>query len=377
MISMRICLLLLRRIAKDRLLWCLVLASVLIHSILLFCDPHGAGMCQAANRLIKHYGVQVSADNVSAIQQDLNAVLGKASDTYQERYGEATRDVSILYDSGCFENEEEYEKAVLLQAMQVYGQAGLLEESQPRFYSVSELIGARDVLYKKLLPIACVESIMIAVYVMLRSLERSTVTNTAPLEYSSKQGKHIDVLKIAASFVVIVFVWLLVNTHIISLICVIYPGAISAVSSLPVVISKLSPAVDLPESTYLICWLGADFMVTCIYALLAASVGLVVRNSFAGTLILAAFSFGLFGCQMIPFDRLAFWNALAQWNPVGLFLRYKAGAITVQSEKWFLDFGAEYVLCGNELRILAAWLACSAAVLGLAWRFFQRRELTI
>lgn len=368
---------LIRQIAKDWLLWCLVLVSLVINSVLLFCDPHCARMCQTANQLIQYYGIQVSSSNVSAIQQDLNTVLSKASDTYQERYGEATLDVSMLYYSGCFVNEEEYEKAVLLQTMQAYGEACLLEETQPRFYSVSNLIGTRDVLYKKLLPIACVELIIIAVYVMLRNLEISTVTNTAPLEYSSQQGRHTDMLKIAASFAVIVFIWLLVNTYIILLVCVIYPGSISTSSSLPAIISKFSPAVDLLESTYLICWFGVDLIVTCIYALLAASVGLVIRNSFAGSLTLAAFTFSLFGCQMISFDHLAFWDELAQCNPVGLFLHYKAGAITVQAEKWFLDFGAEYVLCGSELMIAAAWLAFSVAAFGLAWRFFRGRDLAI
>ena len=373
---MRTGLIVARQIVKDWLLWVIVLVSIIMNSILLLSDPSGARMCQTANNMVEYYGEKVSSDNVFCIERDLNAILSKASNAYCERYGKANLDVSELYRAG-FLGSEEYEKVVLMQRMQSCGQAALDDARRLKTFSVSELSDTRNTLYKKMLPIISAELVIIAVYVMLRTLETGVVTNTAPLEYATRSGRRVDIVKILTALTVISFSCLLVNICAITLFCWRYPGAVSATSTLPVLIWKASSVIDLSESAYLAWWLGIEFAVICIFAILAAAAGLAFRNSFVGFLTLCAYSCGLFGLQTVSFDKFSFWEELAQWNPVGLFLIFKEGAVEVQSEKWFLVQESGYVLCGSELPVVATWLAFSLAVLGMVWRFFKRKETAI
>jgi len=369
---MRTCLVLVRQITKDWLLWVLMTVSIIINSVLVLLNPGSVRMCQTANKLVEYYGIQISSESISRIQQDLQSIINEACDAYQKRYGEATHDVLDLYHAGCFESDEEYERVILLQRMQAYAQTALDNNSQFKFFSVSELSGTRDLLYKKILPIACTELIIIAAYVMLRNLETSAVTNTASLEYSSMPGRRIDMLKIVASCSVIALTWFLFHACMIGLFDSIYPGSISRSTSLLMVISKLSPTINISESGYLLCWLGVEFLVVLIYAILAAAAGLAFRNSLIGLLIIVACSCGSLGLQMVNYT---FGDKFSQWNPVGLFVRFNDGSITIQSEKWFLVFDPEYALGGNELAIVLMWLIFSIVILGLAWQFFRRREL--
>ena len=282
---MRTGLIVARQIVKDWLLWVIVLVSIIMNSILLLSDPSGARMCQTANNMVEYYGEKVSSDNVFCIERDLNAILSKASNAYCERYGKANLDVSELYRAG-FLGSEEYEKVVLMQRMQSCGQAALDDARRLKTFSVSELSDTRNTLYKKMLPIISAELVIIAVYVMLRTLETGVVTNTAPLEYATRSGRRVDIVKILTALTVISFSCLLVNICAITLFCWRYPGAVSATSTLPVLIWKASSVIDLSESAYLAWWLGIEFAVICIFAILAAAAGLAFRNSFVGFLTL-------------------------------------------------------------------------------------------
>lgn len=367
---MRTCLLVARQIASDWLLWILVIVSIIINSVLVVCDPTGARICQTANNLVSCYGGLVSSSNVSSIEYDMNTILDEASDAYHDRYGEGNLDALDLYHAGYLQDEE-YEIVMLMQQMLAYGHATLDDGSEVKYFIVSELSGSRDVLYKKILPFVSLELIIIAVYVVLKTLETGRVTRTAPLEYSTRFGKHIDIVKIIASFAVIALICLLVNICAIALFCLRYPGSISTSSIFPIYISKMSPALYLSESGYLLLWIGTEFLVICIYTILAAATGLVFRNSLVGLLSLVALFSGLLGFQMISSEEHT------QWNPVGLFLIFKEGTITVQSDKWFIAAESEYILCGSELLIVVTWLAFAIIILDLAWRFFQGKEFGI
>lgn len=367
---MRTCLLIARHIAKDWLLWVLVVASIIINSVFIICDPTGARICQTADSLVSYYGENVSINTLASIEEDANAVLAKAGDEYRDRYGEYNLDMSDLNHAGCLQREE-YELLLIMQRMLTYGHAVLNDSGQSSLFSVGELSGARDVLYKKILPLVSLELMIIAVYAVLKVLETSQVAKTAPLEYSTQFGKNIDIVKIVASFAVIVLLWLLVNICAATLFCLRYPGSISNSSALSVCISKTSPATYLSESGYLLLWMGTEFLVICVYTVFAAATGLAIRSSLIGLLSLIVLFSGIFGVQLISS------NELAQWNPVGLFLTFKEGVITVQTDKWFLAAESEYILCGNELLIVAIWLAIAFVILSLAWRFFQGKECAI
>lgn len=366
-----------QQMLKDWLLWVLLTVSIIINSVLLLWDPSGVRVCQTAYKLVEYYGIQISSESISRIEQDLQSIINEACDAYQKRYGESTYNVLDLYHGGCFESDEEFEKVMLLQRMQAYGKNTLQDGNQSKDFSVSELSGNRVMLYKKLLPIACIELIIIAAYVMLRNLETGTVTNVSALEYSSILGRRIDLFKITVSLSVIAFIWLLVHACMIGPLVLIYPGSISESSSLLAVLSKFSPAVKISESGYLASWLCVDFVIVLIYSILVAAAGLLFRNSLIGFLTLLAYIVGSFCLQMIPFENNTYGDIFAQWNPVGLFVQFKDGAITIMSEKWFLAGDPEYALFGNELMIIAAWLAFSIITLALAWQFFKRRELTM
>lgn len=373
---MRTSLILARQIVKDRLLWILVSISVIINFVLLLCYPKESRMCQIACKLIEHYGIYITTDNVLNITQDLNTVVSKASNAYLNSYGKPTNDLSVLYRTGFFESDEEFEEVMLLQRMQTYGLTAIDSGDKPRFFSVGDLTDTRELLYEKFLPMVCVELTVIAVYIMLKTLENSTVARTAPIEYASKHGRYLDILKIKTSLAVVTVTWLLIHTVVIGQFNLIYPGVISTESTLIMTLSKPYFVILLSELTYLVVWLCTEFVAVLIYANFAAAAGLVFRNSLIGFLsVVSCFGVSL-GLQSVSVGSNAVNEKITQWSPVSLFICLKDGAIEIQSDEWFLARNPEYVLVGNELLIVAVWLAFSFVILTLAWQFFKRRELT-
>lgn len=358
--AMKIRFLVIRQILKDVLLWSLIAVSIMVNITVLFCDQSSIQMCQTANQLVRHYGQQITEQKLSEISSDLNAILEKANVSFQMRYGTTTSDLLVLYYGECFETEADYRKTILMEQMQSYNQTG-----QPGFFSISNLAGTRNVLYGRLLPIVVLELVIIGVYVMLKSLETGLVTNTAVLEYSSLQGKQIDARKMEAAFLVVNLLLLLITGFILAVFFLLYPGSVSA--TIPVSASVFPFAVStvkVSELGYLATWLVTGYLVLWIFVFLAGSIGLALRNSFAGVLILAAFSGGLVWVLKIPQ-----WTTFARLNPMGLFLEFNNGALVLRTEKWFLDSP----VYGKELAVAGIWLVFSLILLGLSWMRFLRK----
>lgn len=362
--AMKIPILLVRQILKDTLLWCLAAASIGISVVVLFLDQSGMQMCQTANRLVRRYGQQITEENLSEISSDLDAILEKANLSFQQRYGTTTSDLLKLYYSGGFETEEDYREALLMEQMH-----SCASTDQPGFFSVSSLSGTRNLLYNKLLPGMTLELVIIGIYVMLKILEAGSVANTAVLEYSSRQGKRTDARKIEAAFLAVSLLWLLITGSVLTIFLLLYPGSVSpAVPVTGSVFPDAVPAVAVSELGYLALWLVTGYLTVCFFLFLAGAIGLAVRNSLVGVLILAAICGGMVWALKIPQ-----WEATARWSPMGLFLVFKDGAFSLRTEQWFLDSP----LRGKELGAAGAWLIFSLTLLGLSWLRFIRKELKL
>ena len=353
--TMKIRLLLSQQILRDVLLWCLVVAAILLGVVLLLVDQTCIQMCRIADGLVQHYGQEITQQNRSALLKDFNEILHAANNTLQSIYGNTTTDLMDLYHFGCFETEDDYLKAVLMENMLSYDTT-----TQSDFFSTSHLAGTQSVLYMKLLPLMALSLVIIGVYLMLKALEVGTVTNTSSLEYTSMSGKWIDTAKIKSAFLATTLIWLLITGVVLAVYFLLLPGSVS--------VSIDAPGTNISELGYLALWLLTEYLVICFFTTLAAAVGLNIRNSLIGVLVLAAFT----GVQVWLLKKPQ-WNPFAKWTPIGLFLAFQDGVWFLRTNQWF----QKSTLYGKELSVAGAWLVFSLILLLLSWQRFLRKELKL
>lgn len=364
-----------RQYGKDLLLWSLVVVSVAVNLVLAFSAPEPARLCREAAILVDKYGKKITEDSISALEKEYNAVLLEANAVFQNAYGDTTSDLSTLYDTGCFASEVEYAKAVVLQQMIAYGQNAMNLEEHPGFFSVSTFSGARNILYRKILPMEVAEMAVIGVYLVLKVLESGTVFRMVPLEYSSGRGKKIDLIKVISAFVVASFAWMLLTACSMAAFSYAYPGAISMTTPLSAeVYPGATPVMQTSEFGYLALWLMTAYLTLCTVFFVVASIGLLIRNSFVGALVMLGLFLILVGIQFYQAENQPVWIHFLQWNPFALFCEYQKGSLVIRGEKWFLDLGDNSVISGNELTIAASWFIFAVMQFWLCLKRFLRKE---
>ena len=408
MIPMRLIFTIVKQLCLDRLLGVLIAIILILNIGLIASDNRGRESVVVAERLIKEVGSQINATSVNALSEKLESMLNQAASSYLAKYGESTKDIDLLCSSGCMGDDQQVAEALVLQQMVTYGNSILRDDVQFLKNTNLNIIGksesymakirnrdelvhenaeinvfssfrfsdGRHVLYKKILPILLLESLIISFYLTLKGLERERINNTAPIVYSSMIGKRIELYRLVAVSMVITIVFLLLLIVILIQFSFLYPGCIT--SSNPVVANvypSFIPQYSMTEWQYFISYSLMLYLLLIVLTGLVAVSGMLFSNSFLG----GACFISLIAVMLLFLNKATAsgvgWSTILAWNPIGLVFEYSGNKLSLCMYEWLLLSSSPTFLSNYELTVLISWMFVVLLLLVGSWRIFKQKEL--
>lgn len=371
-------------ILKDWLLLAIVVVSILLNVVVAVSDVETCEKATVANDLIELYGAEITSQNLLRVEAEFNETLQVAKNKYWEIYEKTTTSVERLYETGCFEDEANYLRVMVLQSMSNYGReyienansniSGLTGDNQAGYYSVALLSGARELLYGKLLPVVVIESLVVALYVVMKAADTASVTKTLSMEYSTRIGKKVDFVKNIVSMAIVVAFFVIIAAFSLFVFDFVCPGCLS--HEIPA-IADVFPYVirfgNISEAEYCFIWLLLAFEILIVEMLAASAIGKVFRNIFTGTSLNILAWIGLGGLRICE-GNCKWIEQINYWNPASLFLGFKDGTPLQLTDRWFLEETGIFV---SEFTLMGVWIVLMMVVSLIVWLLFGRRELNV
>ena len=283
MIPMRLILTTVKQLCLDRLLGSLIAIILILNIGLIASENQGRESVVVADRIINEVGSQINTVSVKALTEKLESMLNQAASSYFAKYGESTKDIDLLCSSGCMGDDQQVAEALVLQQMVTYGNSILKDDVQflkntnlntisksesymakiqnrdalvheneeINVFSSFRFSDGRHVLYKKILPILLLESVIISFYLTLKGLEKERINNTAPIVYSTMIGKRIELYRLVAVSMVITIVFLLLLIVVFVQFSFLYPGCITSSNQVAAnVYPSFIPQYNMSELQY-------------------------------------------------------------------------------------------------------------------------------
>ena len=408
MIPMRLILTTVKQLCLDRLLGSLIAIILILNIGLIASENQGRESVFVADRIINEVGSQINTVSVKALTEKLESMLNQAASSYFAKYGESTKDIDLLCSSGCMGDDQQVAEALVLQQMVTYGNSILKDDVQflkntnlntisksesymakiqnrdalvheneeINVFSSFRFSDGRHVLYKKILPILLLESVIISFYLTLKGLEKERINNTAPIVYSTMIGKRIELYRLVAVSMVITIVFLLLLIVVFVQFSFLYPGCITSSNQVAAnVYPSFIPQYNMSELQYFVSYSLMLYLLLIVFTGLVAVSGMLFSNSLLG----GACFISVIGVMLLSLNKATAsgigWSAILAWNPIGLVFEYSGNKLSLCMYEWLLLSSSPTFLSSHELAVLISWMFVVLLLLGGSWRIFKQKEL--
>ncbi len=394
-----------RRILSDKLLWIFAAVSVLINFMLVFANAPDADRCIW---LGENCG-PVTEDSVAIFEKDCNSKLQNAQKRYTALYGGETDDIDVLYLRGCIGDENDYEVMILQMQMASHGRAVLdgnyhfaldtfaasrgsmftfqVEDAHERIvemnkngetaqFSPFRFSNARETLYGMLLPAVVIETAIISVYIVLRSLEVEFAHGTASVVYCTRTGRRLNLIKTLSAVGVMTVLYAAISAASLTAYFILTRQGVSLSSYVAAsVYPGQLPKSSMTELQYLAATIFVGYAVPVVMTLLSAAVGNYQSNSYFGLAVMGAVVGIMILFQRMCTGTMTLGNLILAGNPMALLLKFKDGKLLFRMGELFSYTPDCYSAPLFECAVAAAWLSAGMIILFFARRYFRRKDL--
>lgn len=394
-----------RRILSDKLLWIFAAVSVLINFMLVFTNAPDADSCIW---LGENCG-PVTEDSVAILEKDYNSKLQNAQKRYAALYGGETDDIDVLYSRGCIGDKSDYDVMMLQMQMASHGRnvldgnyhfaldkfaasrcsmftsqvedareriAQMNENGETAHFSPFRFTNARETLYGMLMPAVVIETAIISVYNVLRTLEVEFAHGTAAVVYCTRTGRRLNMIKMLSAVSVVTVLYAAISAVSLTAYFILTRQGASMMSYVAAsVYPGQLPKAPVTELQYLAASLCVGYAVPIVLALLSAAVGNWQSNSYFGLAVMVAVAGVTVLSQRLCTGTMTFGNLIIAGNPVALLLKFKDGKLQFRMGELFSYTPDCYSAPLFECAVAAVWLTVGVVILLFARRHFRRKDL--
>ena len=409
MIIMRMMLLETKQIFQDWLLWIIVIVCLILNGIMIISGNSIRNDYYLFEEMLSITGPAITEESIAKLEKQYNQEIEVAKKLYQERMSADASDLQSLYEKGCIDEQSFYrlqlweqyllQKETLLLEDNTFGTEAFKQSrsilftkqienfekrvsqvnsnSENKFYSGAMVTDYWHHLYSKLLPLLYTEFIIIAVYTVLKNTEREFSVGTQTVVFSTRKGRNIHLCRMGAYIMVITILFTLVATLSLCFFYMQYPQTSMLANPVSAhLFPSVIPKINFSGLEYLLANLLIGYGVVLVFLFLAGGVGLLLNNSYVGTLCIACVVGGMALMQYLCQDTMVISNLLLAWNPLSLIVKItNAWDIQPRSGTLFLYTADCYSAPCFELGIIVTWLLITILLYGLCVLYFRRKEI--
>lgn len=368
----------LRKLFRGRLLFSLILLSVIVNAYLLLMQKDKTEVLRLIDDFCAEHGNAVSDANMAALEErwreaDTNELTWEEFENNFERAADYYTFVHSgdLAEAYCSSNLLRDKAAEYVQAefRKLDGAIREAAEQELTFFPPARM-RVFDFISAYLLYALNLEGIVIAVIVTLYCVDLERCSHTVSTVYSTRKGKKLIRDKLFASVAGSVICFLVIVALTVLLAGCIFPvkTIVNTMMSNPLVNLKGAPVITREAMTvgrYLFLDLGMSCILTVIYSLGSFCLGIRAQNGYyAFGILMVLLGIMRVGSTAAPtWSRMFFWM---QYNPLDMAL--KAGA-------WFLYGADHFSPPGYEICTAILWTILCAAGCICGLRRMEKRKI--